>query len=81
MPQASLHNLAAILLRTANPVHKIVLGHANPTCVCMTYMQVLGRARRPGSVLGVYGQPEDHPFPAAAEELRYLKFILYRLDT
>ena len=27
------------------------------------------------------GQPGDHPFPLACEELRYLKFHLYQLDT
>ncbi len=39
-----------------------------------------GRARRTASVLGVYGQPEDHPFPAACQELRYLKFVTHLLD-
>jgi hypothetical protein len=40
----------------------------------------VGRARRTASVLGVYGQPEDHPFPAACPELRYLKFVTHALD-
>ncbi|KAI8473438.1 MAG: S-adenosyl-L-methionine-dependent methyltransferase [Monoraphidium minutum] len=40
----------------------------------------VGRARRCASVLGVYGQPEDHPFPAACPELRYLKFVTHGLD-
>lgn len=31
-------------------------------------------------MLCVSGQPEDHPYPAACEELRYLKFALYRLE-
>ncbi|GBF96339.1 pseudouridine synthase [Raphidocelis subcapitata] len=40
----------------------------------------LGRARRSASVLGAYGQPEDHPYPAACPELRYLKFTACALD-
>ncbi|KAG2487614.1 hypothetical protein HYH03_013753 [Edaphochlamys debaryana] len=42
--------------------------------------EALGKARRRGYVLRVAGQPPDHPFPAAAEELRYLKFVTYRLE-
>ncbi|GIL70950.1 hypothetical protein Vretimale_4050 [Volvox reticuliferus] len=49
-----------------------------------TFMEVcedaLGRARRQGYVLRVAGQPADHPFPAAAHELSYLKFITFRLE-
>jgi 23S rRNA (cytosine1962-C5)-methyltransferase len=33
------------------------------------------KARRRATVLGIYGQPEDHPFPLVCEELRYLKFV------
>lgn len=40
----------------------------------------LQKARRRGAVLCVSGQPEDHPYPAACEELRYLKFALYRVE-
>ena len=40
----------------------------------------ISRARRVASVLGVHGQPEDHPFPAACPELRYLKFVAHGLD-
>jgi hypothetical protein len=42
--------------------------------------QALGRARRRGVVLEVLGQPADHPFPIACQELRYLKFALFQLD-
>ncbi|KXZ49659.1 hypothetical protein GPECTOR_20g516 [Gonium pectorale] len=42
--------------------------------------EALGRARRQGYVLRVAGQPADHPFPAAADELRYLKFVTFRLE-
>jgi len=40
----------------------------------------VGRARRNATVLGMYGQPEDHPFPAACPELQYLKFVTHMLD-
>ncbi|PNW79253.1 hypothetical protein CHLRE_09g407900v5 [Chlamydomonas reinhardtii] len=42
--------------------------------------EALGKARRQGYVLGVGGQPADHPYPAAADELRYLKFVTFRLE-
>jgi len=45
--------------------------------VCLT---AVGRARRTATVLGVHGQPADHPYPAACPELRYLKFITHLLD-
>lgn len=37
--------------------------------------EALSRARRRGKVLLVKGQPEDHPFPMALTEMRYLKFL------
>ncbi|GFR40255.1 hypothetical protein Agub_g827 [Astrephomene gubernaculifera] len=39
--------------------------------------EALGRSRRQSYVLRAAGQPADHPFPAAASELRYLKFTTY----
>jgi 23S rRNA (cytosine1962-C5)-methyltransferase len=42
--------------------------------------EALRKVQRRGTVLGVYGQPLDHPYPLAAEELRYLKFALVQLD-
>ncbi|KIZ00780.1 putative SAM-dependentmethyltransferase [Monoraphidium neglectum] len=50
---------------------------ARPGTICDS---AVGRARRSAAVLGVYGQPEDHPFPAACQELRYLKFVTHALD-
>lgn len=35
----------------------------------------LSKARRRGKVLLIKGQPEDHPFPLALPEMRYLKFV------
>lgn len=40
----------------------------------------IAKARRSAAVLGVYGQPADHPYPAACPELRYLKFVVHQLD-
>lgn len=36
----------------------------------------LSKARKKAQVLKILGQPEDHPFPLACPELRYLKFFL-----
>ncbi len=40
----------------------------------------LAKARRRGYLLMSNGQPADHPSPAAAEELRYLKFNVLQLE-
>lgn len=37
--------------------------------------EALSKSRRRGKVLLVKGQPEDHPFPMALTEMRYLKFV------
>jgi 23S rRNA (cytosine1962-C5)-methyltransferase len=37
------------------------------------------KARRRATVLGVYGQPADHPFPLVCRELQYLKFMLLQV--
>lgn len=37
--------------------------------------EALSKSRRRGKVLLVKGQPEDHPFPFALSEMRYLKFV------
>ena len=39
----------------------------------------VSKARRRAVVLGVYGQPADHPFPLACTELQYLKFIVLQV--
>jgi 23S rRNA (cytosine1962-C5)-methyltransferase len=36
------------------------------------------KAKRRAQVLGLFGQSEDHPFPLACEELRYLKFNIFQ---
>lgn len=40
----------------------------------------LSNARRTGRILRISGQGPDHPFPHAAHELRYLKFVHLALD-
>ena len=40
----------------------------------------VAQARRRGTVLGIYGQPADHPAPLACPELRYLKCVFMALD-
>jgi 23S rRNA (cytosine1962-C5)-methyltransferase len=42
--------------------------------------EAFSKARMRGSVIHVGAQPADHPFPLAMEELRYLKFALFRVD-
>ena len=39
----------------------------------------ISAARRQATVLGIYGQPPDHPWPLACPEFRYLKFVLMRV--
>lgn len=38
------------------------------------------KARAKSTVIYIGGQPYDHPYPLAMEELRYLKFAVFRLD-
>jgi 23S rRNA (cytosine1962-C5)-methyltransferase len=39
----------------------------------------IAKARRRATVLGIYGQPADHPSPLVFSEFRYLKFLLLRV--
>jgi 23S rRNA (cytosine1962-C5)-methyltransferase len=43
-------------------------------------IEAISNARRRGIVLGVYGQPPDHPAPLVMPELRYLKFVVLRVE-
>lgn len=40
----------------------------------------ISEARRTATTMGIYGQPADHPAPLVMPELRYLKFVLLKLD-
>jgi 23S rRNA (cytosine1962-C5)-methyltransferase len=42
--------------------------------------EAFSKARKRGTLVHVGAQPFDHPFPLAMEELRYLKFALFRVD-
>ena len=42
--------------------------------------EAFSRARKKATLVYAGGQPIDHPYPLAMEELRYLKFALFRLD-
>lgn len=42
--------------------------------------EAFSRARKKATLVYQGGQPVDHPYPMAMEELRYLKFALFRLD-
>lgn len=38
------------------------------------------KVRKKGTLVYMGGQPFDHPYPLAMDELRYLKFALFRVD-
>ncbi|MBN2046057.1 MAG: class I SAM-dependent rRNA methyltransferase [Anaerolineales bacterium] len=40
----------------------------------------ISQARRMATLIGIHGQPPDHPAPLAMPELNYLKFLLLKLD-
>lgn len=42
--------------------------------------EAIGKARRKATLLADCGLPVDHPTPLAMPELRYLKFLLFKLD-
>jgi 23S rRNA (cytosine1962-C5)-methyltransferase len=50
-------------------------GHINFEIFFEIVQEALSKSKRRGKVLLVKGQPEDHPFPFALPEMRYLKFL------
>jgi 23S rRNA (cytosine1962-C5)-methyltransferase len=54
--------------------------HVSPSDFLRTIEEGIAQARRRAIVLGLHGQPPDHPTPLALPEFRYLKFVLLRLD-
>ncbi|KAF5834297.1 S-adenosyl-L-methionine-dependent methyltransferase [Dunaliella salina] len=54
--------------------------HINASTFSEICCSALAAAQRPGYALVIAGQPEDHPSPIFAEELRYLKFNCYQLE-
>jgi 23S rRNA (cytosine1962-C5)-methyltransferase len=54
--------------------------HIRPEKFLSVCEQAVSKARRQATLLGVYGQPADHPTPLAFPEFRYLKFVLMRIE-
>ncbi len=50
-------------------------GHISFEAFLEIVQEALSKSRRRGKVLLIKGQPEDHPFPFALQEMRYLKFV------
>jgi 23S rRNA (cytosine1962-C5)-methyltransferase len=50
-------------------------GHISFEDFIQIVQEALSKARSKGRVLLIKGQPEDHPFPMALSEMRYLKFV------
>lgn len=50
-------------------------GHISFEAFLEIVQEALSKSRRRGKVLLIKGQPEDHPFPFALPEMRYLKFV------
>ena len=50
-------------------------GHISFEVFLEIVQEALSKSRRRGKVLLIKGQPEDHPFPFALPEMRYLKFV------
>lgn len=42
--------------------------------------EAFSKNRKKGTLVYMGGQPFDHPYPLAMDELRYLKFALFRVD-
>jgi 23S rRNA (cytosine1962-C5)-methyltransferase len=54
--------------------------HVRDEAFLETVSAGLGQTRRAARVVGMFGQPADHPTPPAFPEGRYLKLALIRLD-
>jgi 23S rRNA (cytosine1962-C5)-methyltransferase len=86
VPQAreSYQNLFAAALKRVNSGGIAALSscssHISPEMFFEICEVSVSRAKLRARVLGVYGQPEDHPFPLACRELQYLKFLMLRLE-
>ena len=50
-------------------------GHISTEMFLDLVQEALSSSKRRGKVLLVKGQPEDHPYPLALPEMRYLKFV------
>lgn len=72
--------LFAAALQVVNPNGIAALSscssHISPEIFAELCQGACSKARRRARVIGVYGQPADHPFPITCSELQYLKFNL-----
>jgi 23S rRNA (cytosine1962-C5)-methyltransferase len=50
-------------------------GHISFELFLELVQEALSKSKRRGKILLIKGQPEDHPFPIALPEMRYLKFV------
>lgn len=55
-------------------------GHISFELFIELCQEAISKTRRRGRVLVARGQPEDHPWPLALEEMRYLKFVLFEIQ-
>ena len=53
--------------------------HVSPQMFMEVTELAMSKSRRRATVLGIYGQPADHPFPLVCRELQYLKFLLLQV--
>lgn len=76
----SYRNLFVAALRVLSKGGVIALSSCSSHIPMSMFMEIcaaaLSESRRRAAVLGIHGQPMDHPFPFACTELRYLKFVL-----
>ena len=80
---ASYQSLFTAALRVLSPGGIIAFSscssHISPQMFLEVTELATSKARRRATVLGVYGQPADHPFPLICRELQYLKFLLLQV--
>jgi 23S rRNA (cytosine1962-C5)-methyltransferase len=80
---ASYQTLFAAALRVLAPGGIVALSSCSSHVTAEMFFELteaaVSKARRRAVVLGVYGQPADHPFPLACRELQYLKFLLLQV--
>jgi 23S rRNA (cytosine1962-C5)-methyltransferase len=54
-------------------------GHIGFELFLEIVQESLSKAKKRGRVLLIKGQPEDHPYPLALSEMRYLKFVFLQV--
>jgi len=77
-------NLAAAGVNVTAPDGLLALAscssHVNLEMFLESCEKGLSMGHRQGRVLGIYGQPADHPSPLVLPEFRYLKFVLLKIS-